>query len=162
MLIFTAKLPRRKTVLSGILLAVLSFTLVLLGLNWGQIRAVSADIRPNPKGIKSNEDRIAYLSQWGWQVADEPLSVQELLIPKEMDSSYLGYLTMQQAQGFDLSKYAGKRVKRYTYQVTNYPGLRENIWACLLIYQKEVIGGEVYCSQGDGFQQGLTYPTQTK
>ena len=48
MLIFTAKLPRRKTVLSGILLAVLSFTLVLLGLNWGQIRAVSADIRPNP------------------------------------------------------------------------------------------------------------------
>ena len=70
MLIFTAKLPRRKTVLSGILLAVLSFTLVLLGLNWGQIRAVSANIRPNPKGIKSNEDRIAYLSQWGWQVAD--------------------------------------------------------------------------------------------
>lgn len=143
MLIFTAKLPRRKTVLSGILLAVLSFTLVLLGLNWGQIRAVSANIRPNPKGIKSNEDRIAYLSQWGWQVADEPLSVQELLIPKEMDSSYLEYLTMQQAQGFDLSKYAGKRVKRYTYQVTNYPTGEDGVQANLLIFRHTVVGGEI-------------------
>ena len=158
MLIFTAKLPRRKTVLSGILLAVLSFTLVLLGLNWGQIRAVSANIRPNPKGIKSNEDRIAYLSQWGWQVADEPLSVQELLIPKEMDSSYLEYLTMQQAQGFDLSKYAGKRVKRYTYEITNYPTGEAGVQANLLICKNTVIAGEVLSPQLDGFLHGLAMP----
>ena len=158
MLIFTAKLPRRKTVLSGILLAVLSFTLVLLGLNWGQIRAVSADVRPNPKGIKSNEDRITYLSQWGWQVTDEPLSVQELLIPKEMDSSYLEYLTMQQAQGFDLSKYAGKRVKRYTYQVTNYPTGEDGVQANLLIFRHTVVGGEILSPQLDGFLHGLDGP----
>ena len=61
----------------------------------------------------------------------------------------------------DLTAYAGKTVKRYTYAVHNYPGLQQNIWASLLMDKKTVIGGEVFCSQGDGFTQGLAYPSGT-
>ena len=161
MLIFTAKMPRRKTVLCAALLAVLSCALVLTGLSWGRSRAVSAGLRPDPKGVKSNEDRVAYLEQWGWQVTGEPLSVQELLIPKEMDDSYLEYLAMQQEQGFDLSKYAGKRVKRYTYQVTNYPTGEEGVQANLLICRNTVVGGEVLSPQLDGFLHGLDGPSDS-
>ena len=35
----------------------------------------------SPKGIKTNEDRIAYL-ELGWQVSADPLSVEELAIPE--------------------------------------------------------------------------------
>lgn len=62
-------------------------------------------------GIKSNEDRIVFLSGYGWEVSQDPLSTEELLIPKEFDDSYTDYLALQSEQGFDLTKYQGKRVK---------------------------------------------------
>lgn len=61
---------------------------------------------------------------------------------------------------FDLTQYAGKTIQRYTYAVKNFPGLQENIWASLLLYQDQVVGGEVYSNQGDGFMQGLAYPAK--
>ena len=122
MLILTAKMPRRKIFRGALLAAALCCALALfLTVDRGGASPASAPARPDPKGIKNGEDRVAYLEEWGWQVKPEPLSVQELLIPGEMDDSYQEYLAMQTQQGFDLAKYAGKRVKRYTYQVTNYP-----------------------------------------
>ena len=84
--------------------------------------------------------------------------MEEVLIPETFDPSYDEYLDLQRSQGFDLTACAGKTVKRYTYGVLNYPGLRENIWASLLVYKHTVVGGEVFCSQGDGFTRGLAYP----
>ena len=84
---------------------------------------------------------MAYLQSYGWEVSAEPLATEELLIPKEMDASYDDYLALQSGQGFDLSKYAGKRVKRYTYEITNYPTGETGILANLLIYKNTVIGG---------------------
>ena len=108
--------------------------------------------------MKSNEDRVAYLQSYGWEVSAEPLATEELLIPKEMDASYDDYLALQSGQGFDLSKYAGKRVKRYTYEITNYPTGETGILANLLIYKNTVIGGEVLSPQLDGFLHGLAMP----
>ena len=121
----------------------------------------AAQVRADPTGIRSNEDRVAYLQKWGWITGEEPASVEEVLIPETFDASYDDYLALQKGQGFDLTAYAGKTVKRYTYAVSNYPGLRQDVWACLLVYKKTIIGGEVFCSQGDGFTQGLAYPQGT-
>ena len=108
--------------------------------------------------MKSNQDRIDYLSSYGWEVVEEPIATQELLIPKEMDESYDEYLALQGEQGFDLTKYAGKRVKRYTYEVTNYPTGEAGVQANLLLYKNTVIGGEVLSPQLDGFLHGLAMP----
>ena len=108
--------------------------------------------------MKSNQDRIDYLSAYGWQVSEEPIATQELLIPEEMDASYDEYLALQAQQGFDLKKYAGKRVKRYTYEVLNYPTGEKGVQANLLIRKNTVVGGEVLSPQLDGFLHGLAMP----
>ena len=75
-----------------------------------------------------------------------------------MDESYQEYLALQSDQGFDLQKYAGKRVKRYTYEIFNYPSGEAGVQANLLICKNTVVGGEVLSPRLDGFLHGLTMP----
>ena len=157
MLIVTAKMPKRKLTL-GVAAAAL-LCCCAIALNFGQaVQEVSAAGVPNPKGVRSNQDRISYLSAYGWQVSPEPVATQELLIPKEMDDSYTEYLALQTGQGFDLEEYAGKRVKRYTYEVFNYPTGESGVQVNLLVCKNTVVGGEVLSPQLDGFLHGLAMP----
>ncbi len=161
MFILTAKLPRRALTLGGILAALLLSTTALLPsltLFLPAAQQTSAAALPSPKGVRSNEDRIAYLNAYGWEVSSEPVATEELLIPAEMDGSYEEYLTLQNQQGFSLEKYAGKRVKRYTYEVYNYPSGQSGIQANLLICRNTVVGGEILSPQLDGFLHGLSMP----
>ena len=161
MLIVTAKLPRRTLALGGILAALAlcvgtllpSFSAAVPAA--GEPAALSA---PSPKKIRSNEDRVEYLSAYGWEVSPEPITTQELLIPEEMDESYTEYLSLQGQQGFDLAKYAGKRLKRYTYEIYNYPSGETGVQANLLLYRNTVVGGEVLSPQLNGFMHGLAMP----
>lgn len=112
----------------------------------------------NPNGIKTEADRVRFLADYGWQVSPDAPVVEELLVPKEFDESYRDYLALQAEQGFDLTRLAGKRVKRYTYQVTNYPTGESDVRLNLLIHKNTVVGGEVLSSKLDGFLHGLTKP----
>ena len=158
MLIITAKVPRRRLALGAALAAMACCCTIALNLVNYAAQETAAAALPDPTGIRSNEDRIAYLNAYGWEVTEEPLSTQELLIPAEMDDSYVEYLELQEKQGFDLTKYAGKRVKRYTYEVTNYPSGESGIQANLLLYKHTVVGGEVLSPELDGFLHGLARP----
>ena len=123
MLIVTARLPRRKLAFSVAAAALVCCAALALNFGGDAAQAAMTSSLPSPKGVKTNEDRVAYLEGYGWQVAQEPLATEELMIPEEMDESYDDYLALQTSQGFDLEQYAGKRVKRYTYEITNYPQL---------------------------------------
>ena len=161
MFIVTAKIPRRALKLCGILAVAAMCVVCLLpsvSVLLPSVREAAALSAPNPKGIRSNEDRRAYLSAYGWDVSPEAIAAQELMIPSEMDESYQEYLTLQTQQGFELEKYAGKRVKRYTYEVYNYPSGETGIQANLLVYRNTVIGGEVLSPRLDGFLHGLAMP----
>ena len=158
MLIVTAKVPRRKLALGVALAALACCCAVVLNLSTSASREVAAPGIPDPKGVKSNEDRVEYLAGYDWEVNSEPLATQELLIPEEMDESYDEYLALQAEQGFDLEKYAGTRVKRYTYEITNYPSGETGVQANLLLYKTTVVGGEVLSPELDGFLHGLAMP----
>lgn len=159
MLIVTAKVPRRKLAFGVALAALACCCAVALNLGGGAAsRETAAAAVPDPKRVKTNEDRVEYLQAYGWEVNEEPLATQEMLIPEEMDESYDEYLALQSEQGFDLSEYAGKRVKRYTYEITNYPTGEVGVQANLLIYKNTVVGGEVLSPQLDGFLHGLGMP----
>ena len=158
MLIMTAKLPKRKLTLGVAAAALLCCCAIALNFGQALTREASASAIPSPKGIKSNQDRIDYLSAYGWQVEEEPIATQELLIPEEMDESYDDYLALQSQQGFDLQKYAGKRVKRYTYEILNHPTGEAEVQVNLLIRKNTVVGGEVLSPQLDGFLHGLSMP----
>ena len=158
MLIVTAKMPKRKLTLGVAAAALLCCCAIALNFGHALSREASAPASPNPKGVRSNQDRIDYLSAYGWQVSPDPVATQELVIPKEMDDSYTEYLALQTGQGFDLQKYAGKRVKRYTYEVLNYPTGEAGVQVNLLICKNTVVGGEVLSPQLDGFLHGLAMP----
>ena len=156
MFIVTARLPKKKLLAGCISLlcccAVVA-TAILLSAGRAAVSA-SAEV----KGIRDNDDRVTYLTQLGWTVSEQPISTEELLVPDEFDETYSHYLTLQKEQGFDLSRYCGKRIKRYTYEITNYPGGESGVQIALLVYKNTVIGGEVLSPTTGGFLHGLAFP----
>ncbi len=161
MFIFTAKLNRKK-LLAGALAIVLLCGVVYTGsvvVHSGSLTASAAsDQRGERKGVKTNEDRVAYLAEFGWAVQEKPVSTEELQVPDTFDGAYDDFVALQCEQGFDPTRYAGKRVKRYSYLITNYPTGEEGVMADLYICKNTVIGGEVLNPKLDGFLHGLNMP----
>lgn len=157
MIIYTAKLNRRRLAAGGVTALVLVCALAVL---FGVFDrgSTSAGEVISPKKLRTAEDRLSFLGSYGWLVREEPLAVEEILIPKEMGPEYDDYLALQRQQGFDLQKYAGKRVRRYTYEILNYPTGETGVQASLLIYKNTVVGADVLSPALDGFIHGLEMP----
>ncbi len=112
---------------------------------WPTCKWTPGASKPTPTG---------WLSGGGWlDRLPEPAAVEDIRLPDTFDASYDEYLSLQKSQGFDLTQYAGKTVKRYTYQVSNYPGLQENIWASLLLYKKRGHRQGDLPNEGDGLSR---------
>ena len=101
--------------------------------------------------VKTNEDRVEFLSGFGWTVSEQPLESEEVTIPDEFDTVFIEYNNLQKLQGLDLSNYKRKDVMRYTYEVKNYPDYEGKVYANLLIYKNRVIGGDICSAAYDGF-----------
>ncbi len=100
------------------------------------------------------EERLYFVSQFGWAVNEEPAEVREIVIPDEFDAVYENYNKIQKEQGLDLEPFKGKRVKRWTYIITNYPGYSEGddcVRINLLVFDGRVVGGDVCSVELDGF-----------
>lgn len=108
----------------------------------------------------TQEERVNFLSQFGWEIDEEPVEVCEVIIPDEFDETYTSYNEIQKKQGFDLTAYAGKRVKRWTYCIKNYAGYenKDFIRVNILVYDGVVIGGDVCSLELDGFMHGFYKP----
>lgn len=109
----------------------------------------------NYSKIKTNEDRVAFLEQFGWKVNPTAVEELEVNVPEKFDKIFTGYNEIQKRQGLDLSKYKGKTVMRYTYEVTNYPDSSERVYANLIIYRNTVIGGDICSASVGGFIHGF-------
>lgn len=109
-----------------------------------------------PKEIlgSTNEERLAYLQGFGWQLDSEPAETREVMIPAKFNDVYTTYNVMQKAQGFDLKPYAGEICTQYKYKINNYQGETE-VYATLLVYGDLIIGGDVACAEADGFMHGF-------
>ncbi len=109
------------------------------------------------------EERIAFLSQFGWEIDEEPVQVEEIVIPSQFDETYEKYNGIQLAQNMDLSLYAGKTAKKWTYTVKNYPGYQEDnscIRANIIVYDGAVIGGDISSLEQGGFMHGFDFPSE--
>lgn len=112
--------------------------------------------------VKANNhsERMSFISQFGWEVAEEPAEVREVLIPENFDDVYTKYNEIQLKQNFDLTAFSGQRVKRWTYTVTNYPAYegKDCIKINILVYGGSVIGGDICSVESDGFMHGFSKP----
>ena len=100
--------------------------------------------------VRDNTQRVEYLEAYGWEVQEEPESIVEIVIPEEFNKVFQQYNEVQKLQGFDLEKQKGKRVRRYTYVVTNYPTEPDYIRANMLVRKDKVVGGDICSLKADG------------
>lgn len=150
MLVMTAKVDKKKIfiVLAGIVVAII----LLIGLLSG-----GDDATPTVN-VANNDDRVQFLSSYGWEVTTSPVESCQVRIPSEPTEVFERYNTLQKSMGYDLSDYAGTTVMRYVYQVNNYPGATEPVYATLLISKNQVIGGDVTDTAAKGAIRGFTMP----
>ena len=118
-------------------------------------QTVSGEPKIEYTGVKTNEDRIEFLGQFGWEVKSDAVDSREVTIPSEFDKIFTGYNEIQKRQGLDLSDYKKKKVMRYTYEITNYEGAEGVVYANLLVYRNRVIGGDVCSADVKGFIHGF-------
>ena len=116
---------------------------------------VSTDMDIDYDGIKTNEDRIDFLKQFGWEVNPNAKESVEVTIPSEFDKIFTGYNEIQKRQGLDLSDYKKKKVMRYTYEVTNYEGAEGTVYANILVYRNRDIRGDICSADVTGFIHGF-------
>ena len=136
MMFMTAKVDIKKTLLALAAAVVLIVGIIFLfGGNDAEPTAAP--------GVSSNSARVQFLKNYGWEVAESPVESGQVRIPEKTTAVYDRYNALQKTQGFDLSQYAGKIVMRYVYKITNFPGCTEPVYATLLVYKNEVIGGDV-------------------
>ncbi len=159
MVVFTAKITRRKIVMGMLALCVIVFSAVSVIMNSGEETVVSVSDETQPtiveRKVKSNEERVSLLRECGWEVDNEPIEFIEVKIPEKFDGVYTEYNELQKGQGMDLSRFSGKRVMRYTYKINGYPGGEEGVVANLIVYKDKLIGGDVSSPKLGGFMHGL-------
>ena len=127
----------------------------------GAILASAAGEGIDFSGIKTNEDRVAFIESFGIKVDPEAVEEDAFAMPENFDRVILGYNELQKRQGLDLSKYAKKRVTRYTYKVTNHMDEGE-VLANLFVWRGKVIACDISSANPEGFVEPLTLVDRTK
>lgn len=148
MMVMTAKVDLKKTLtLVGIIAGLLIAAILLFG---GGSAETSAPM------VSDNDARVQFLKDFGWEVSASPVETSQVKIPEKTTEIFDRYNALQKSQGYDLSKYAGKSVMRFVYKINNYPGATEPVYATLLVYKQQIIGGDVTNTAPGGKIQGFT------
>ena len=151
MLIMTTKVDKRKLLIAAA--AVIAAIAALLFLGGGDSRP-TANMTTAP-AADTNDARVKFLTDLGWDVTASPAEAAEVKIPKAADEVFDRYNELQKSQGYVLSKYAGKKVMRYVYKINNYPDAKEPVYATLLVYKDRIIGGDITDTTPGGRVRGF-------
>lgn len=153
MLVMTAKVDMKKIAI------ILAAAVVLIA---GVVLLFGGSDDPQPTAAPSlatNEGRVKFLTDQGWDVVVSPVETSQVKVPDANSDVFTRYNALQKSQGYDLTQYAGKKVMRYVYLIQNYPGASDPVYATLLIYKDQVIGGDVTDTSAKGVIQGFKMPS---
>lgn len=155
MMVMTAKVDTKKIalVLCAAVGAVIALILLLGGGHSAQTTSISA--------VSSNDARVEFLKNFGWDVTTSPAESSQVRIPENTTEVFDRYNELQKSQGYDLSQYAGKKVMRFVYKINNYPNASEPVYATILVYKNQVIGGDITDTAAGGKVQGFQMPGNT-
>ena len=148
MLVLTATVDLKKIALIlGAVAAVILGLILLFGGDHTQTTAATP--------VSNNEQRVQFLESLGWEVAASPAESGQVRIPETATEVFDRYNQLQKQQGYDLSTYAGKNVMRYVYKVENFPDATEPVYATVLVYKNQIIGGDITDTSAGGKVQGI-------
>ena len=150
MLVMTAKLSKKKIALifTAVVLLIAAIMVIFSGDS-------TATMSPN---VSSNDARVEFLKGFGWEVTTSPVESGQVKVPQNASPIFERYNALQKSQGYDLSAYAGKTVMRYVYEIKNYPGATEPVYATVLVYKDKIIGGDITDTSAKGKIQGFKMP----
>lgn len=155
MMVMTAKVDIKKIIVALAAAAGVIIALILL-LGGGNSSEPTA-----APSVAGNDGRVQFLQNLGWEVSTSPVESGQVRIPKEQNEVFSRYNDLQKSAGYDLSQYAEKTVMRYVYKVNNFPGATEPVYATLLVYKDQVIGGDITNTAASGTMQALTKLNQS-
>ena len=149
MMVMTAKVDLKKVALIlGVIAAVIVGLILIFG---GGSDTQTTSAPP----VSNNDARVKFLKDFGWEIASSPVESGQVRIPEEMTEVFDRYNKLQKTQGYNLSTYAGKNVMRYVYKVENYPGATEPVYATVLVYKNQIVGGDITDTSAGGKVQGF-------
>ena len=149
MFVFSVKADRKQLAWSALCLVAVAAAITLsfmLPPKHTTASSTAVDLR-----AASAEERVALLERLGHRVDGATELVEEIRIPDEADAALVAYDEIQ-PQGMGLQVYGGKRVKCYTYTVTDDT---ETVWAHVYVYRDRVIAGDITAADPKGTQQPL-------
>lgn len=152
MLVMTAKVDIKKIVIILAAVAVVIIGIILL-FGGGEDSVTTA-----APSLATNEGRVKFLTDFGWDVVVSPIETSQVKVPAKESDVFSRYNALQKSQGYDLTQFAGKKVMRYVYLIRNYPGATDPVYATLLVYKDQVIGGDVTDTSAKGVIQGFQMP----
>ncbi len=161
MMFMTAKVDLKKiAVILGAIAAVIVAMILLFG---------GSETQTTAAPVTNNDARVGFLTGFGWEVTNSPTESSQVRIPENTSEVFERYNNLQKSQGYDLTQYAGKNVMRYVYKVNNFPGATDPVYATVLVYKGQVIGGDITDTAPGGKVQGFkmakgnspTTPTET-
>ena len=80
---------------------------------------------------------------------------QTFILPDSFDRVMQGYNDIQKLQGLDLTKYARKKITRYTYTVKGYGDYEGTVYANLLVCRNRIVGCDISSADPSGFVSPL-------
>lgn len=149
MFVFSVKADRKQLLWGASCLAAVAAAIVVsvsLPPKSAAVGSAAVDLR-----VSSTEERVQLLKELGHQVDGTVERVEEIRVPDEPDAALIAYDEMQSA-GMGLRAYCGKRVKCYTYTVTN---ATDTVFAHLYVYRDRVVAGDITSADPSGTQQPL-------
>ncbi len=157
MFVFSVKTSKKQLLaLVGAIAALVILIVAAVVFPGGSSEATAAPVR-----AKDATARLLFLRGLGYEVDPDSEEVREVLIPDRFDETFEAYNVLQRQAGMDLAPYHGKRVKRWTYTVLNYPTAvsgDSKVLAHLYIYKDKIIGGDIASTAAEGFTHGLLSP----
>ena len=142
----------RYFLLVALTLVVLVGSIIISG---SEATAVFAGEEIDLSGVGEHEGRVKFIRQFGYEIGEAPISEAEFNMPTVLDRVGIDYNEIQRRQGLDLTKYGGKKVTRYTYEVKNYEGYEGKVLANVIVYRDKIIGCDISSEDPSGFVRPL-------
>lgn len=153
MFVLTAKVSKTKIAAAVTILIAIVVLIVIVSAargSSGQQSNANAD---------TNDARVTFLAQFGWDVNADAVQAQAVTIPKTADNEvFTRYNELQKSQGYDLTEHAGKKAMRYVYEILNYPDASAPVYATLFVIDGSVVGGDVTNTAPEGTMHGFAKP----
>ena len=152
MFVITAKVSKTKIAAAATIVIAL---VVLIAI----VYAAKTDPSQQEKlSADTNDGRVAFLAQYGWDVNADPVQTMTVRIPEKDSETFSRYNELQKSQGFDLTEHAGKKATRYVYEILNYPDADQPVYATIFVLDGKIVGGDVTNTAPDGKMHGFKMP----